>query len=55
LRGIYTGSITYSANWDDVESTVVLGELDVIGVNAFYPLADKDGASFDALLEGGKV
>jgi hypothetical protein len=54
LRGIYKGPITYSANWDDVDDTVVLGELDVIGVNAFYPLAEKDGATFDALLEGGK-
>ena len=54
LRGVYKGPITYSANWDDVESTVILGELDVIGVNAFYPLADKDGASFDVLLDGGK-
>jgi hypothetical protein len=54
LRGIYKGPITYSANWDDVESTVVLGELDVIGVNAFYPLADKDGAPFTTLLEGGR-
>jgi len=54
LRGIYKGSITYSANWDDVEHTLILGELDVIGVNAFYPLADKDGAPFETLLEGGK-
>lgn len=54
LRVVYKGPITYSANWDDVEQTIVLGELDVIGVNAFYPLADKDGAPFDALLEGGK-
>lgn len=54
LRGIYKGPITYSANWDDVDHTLVLGELDVIGINAFYPLADKDGASFDTLLEGGR-
>lgn len=54
LRGVYKGPITYSANWDDVEHTVVLGELDVIGVNAFYPLAEKDGAPFETLLEGGK-
>lgn len=54
LRAIYKGPITYSANWDDVEDTVVLGELDLIGVNAFYPLADKDGAPFSALLEGGR-
>lgn len=54
LRAIYKGPITYSGNWDDVENTVILGELDVIGINAFYPLADKDGASFETLLEGGK-
>lgn len=54
LRGVYKGPITYSANWDDVEDTVVLGELDVIGVNAFYPLAEKEGAPFDVLLQGGK-
>lgn len=54
LRSVYKGPITYSANWDDVEHTVILGELDVIGVNAFYPLAEKDGASFETLLEGGR-
>ena len=54
LRGIYKGLVTYSANWDDVEDTAILSELDVIGVNAFYPLADKDGSSFAKLLEGGQ-
>jgi len=54
LRAIYKGPITYSANWDDVDATLVLGELDVIGINAFYPLADKDGAQFPTLLEGGR-
>jgi len=54
IRGIYKGPITYSANWDDVEDTLVIPELDVIGVNAFYPLADKDGAPFESLLEGGR-
>jgi hypothetical protein len=54
VRGIYRGPITYSANWDDVEDTLVLPDLDVIGINAFYPLAEKDGASFETLLEGGR-
>lgn len=54
LRTIYHGPITYSANWDDVDHTLILSELDVIGINAFYPLADKDGASFRELLEGGE-
>jgi hypothetical protein len=53
VRKIYAGPLTYSANWDDVESTVILGALDVIGVNAFYPLAEKDGAPFPELVQGG--
>jgi hypothetical protein len=53
VRRAYSGRITYSANWDDVEDTVILGDLDIIGINAFYPLADKDGAPFADLLAGG--
>ncbi|HEY8079704.1 MAG TPA: hypothetical protein VIF62_36490, partial [Labilithrix sp.] len=54
VRAIYKGPLTYSGNWDDVVDTLVLGDLDVIGVNAFYPLADKDGAPFEDLLAGGR-
>jgi hypothetical protein len=54
VRRVYHGLVTYSANWDDVEQSVVLGDLDVIGVNAFFPLADKDGADDDTLLEGAR-
>jgi hypothetical protein len=53
VRRVYRGLLTYSANWDDVEDTVVLGDLDVIGINAFYPLADEAGAPETKLLEGG--
>jgi hypothetical protein len=53
IRDEYHGILTYSANWDDVEHTVILGELDVIGINAFYPLADHDGATRDELFAGG--
>ncbi len=53
VRAHYPGILTYSANWDDVDEVVVLREIDVIGINAFYPLADKAGASREELLEGG--
>jgi hypothetical protein len=53
IRGVYHGLLTYSANWDDVDQSVILGQLDLIGVNAFYPLAEKDGASDEVLLQGG--
>jgi hypothetical protein len=53
VRREYGGLVTYSANWDDVTDTVILGDLDVIGINAFYPLADHAGATEAELLEGG--
>jgi hypothetical protein len=54
VRNVYHGLLTYSANWDDVEQTVILGDLDVVGINAFYPLADSRGASEAQLLQGGR-
>ena len=54
VRRVYPGLLTYAGNWDDIEQTVILGDLDVIGLNAFFPLAEKDGASFAQLAEGGR-
>jgi hypothetical protein len=54
VKGVYDGLLTYGANWDDVMDTVVLGELDVIGLNAFFPLSKNYGASFDELADGGR-
>ncbi|AKT43060.1 uncharacterized protein CMC5_072870 [Chondromyces crocatus] len=54
VRKVYPGLLTYSANWDDVEHTVIFDDLDLIGINAFYPLAEREGASLDDLLAGGR-
>ncbi|HYQ43056.1 MAG TPA: hypothetical protein VER11_13840 [Polyangiaceae bacterium] len=55
VRRAYPGLLTYAGNWDDIEQTVILGDLDVIGLNAFFPLAEKDGASFTELSAGGRA
>jgi hypothetical protein len=54
IRRLYPGLLTYAANWDDVDRTVILGELDVIGLNAFYPLAEREGADLPELVAGGR-
>jgi hypothetical protein len=54
IRRAYRGLVTYSGNWDDIEETAILGDLDIIGINAFYPLADKDGADEAELRKGGE-
>ena len=51
LRAQYSGPLTYAANWDDAEDTVIWGDLDVIGINAFYPLATHADAPFPELLQ----
>ncbi|MGC4067234.1 MAG: hypothetical protein QM784_21850 [Polyangiaceae bacterium] len=50
VRRVYHGPLTYAANWDDVHDTVIWGHLDVIGINAFYPLARRENASDRELL-----
>jgi len=54
VRSHYPGLLTYAANWDDVDDTVILGELDLIGVNAFFPLAERRGATVEELIAGGR-
>lgn len=50
VRRRYHGLLTYAANWDDVHDTVIWGDLDAIALNAFFPLADSEGASLQQLL-----
>jgi hypothetical protein len=54
VRRIFSGPLTYSANWDDVDDTAIVGALDVVGINAFYPLAERGGASVPELMQGGR-
>jgi hypothetical protein len=54
LRSHYRGPVTYAANWDDVNDTLVLADLDVIGLNAFYPLHWEKNATEAQLFAGGQ-
>jgi hypothetical protein len=40
VREIYTGPITYGANFDEVEKVAFWDALDWIGVSAYFPLVD---------------
>jgi hypothetical protein len=54
VRAAYPGLLTYASNWDDADQAVIWSELDVIGINAFYPLAEKPNATDADLLAGGR-
>ncbi len=38
LRSTYSGLLTYSANWDEAEDVVFWDQVDLVGVNGYYPL-----------------
>ena len=40
VRAVYTGTLTYEANWDEVARVPFWDALDLIGVSFFYPLAE---------------
>ncbi len=42
VRKIYQGKITYAANWDNYKNIGFWGLLDFAGIDAYFPLTDKD-------------
>lgn len=52
VRSVFPGWLTYSANWDEVENVTFWDALDLIGVNAFYPLAPHAGATDEEYRQG---
>ena len=53
IRQVYSGELTYAANWwRDYDQTNLWEDLDYIGVNAYFPLTDKINPSVDELMTG---
>jgi hypothetical protein len=40
IRSVYRGPLTYCANWEEAERVPFWGDLDFIGIQAYYPLSD---------------
>jgi hypothetical protein len=55
IRRVFDGILTYSSNWDEVENVIFWDQLDLIGVNAFYPLAHHNAASYEEYLAGARA
>lgn len=56
IRGLYSGTLTYAANWgDEFENVSFWKELDYIGVNSYYPLSKDTSATDAELLDGAKA
>lgn len=49
VRESYHGPLTYAANWDAVTDVPFWDRLDFIGVDAFFPLSDRDTPTLEEL------
>ncbi|MFB9052507.1 glycoside hydrolase [Formosa undariae] len=54
IRKVYSGKLTYAANWDEFKKTPFWDNLDYIGINAYFPLSLNKTPSFEDALEGWK-
>lgn len=53
IRGVYRGKLTYGANWDrEFEDVTFWDELDFIGVQAYFPLSEKEQPAREELIAG---
>ena len=48
IKQVYTGQLTYAANWDEYQETPFWKDLDYIGVNGYFPLTDEQTPSVEA-------
>ena len=55
VRRVFDGLVTYGANWDEAHDVIFWDELDVIGINAYYQLAQEGGASDNDYRRGAEA
>jgi hypothetical protein len=49
-RKEFDGQLTYAANWDEYDQITFWGELDYIGIDAYFPLSDKKNSDKQVLI-----
>ena len=53
VRNVYSGKLTYGANWDQEYKEITFWDkLDFIGIQAYFPLADKNYPEYDEVNKG---
>jgi hypothetical protein len=52
VRGVYGGRLTYAANWDNAHRVPFWDLLDLVGVDAYFPIHEGRQPGVAALLEG---
>ncbi|RZS99766.1 glycoside hydrolase family 113 [Aquimarina brevivitae] len=52
IKKVYKGELTYAENWDQYRNTAIWDKLDYIGVDAYFPVTDKQSPTISEFKEG---
>lgn len=53
VKEVYSGKLTYAANWDDpIENVPFWDAMDYIGIQAYFPLTENTNPELDEIKEG---
>ncbi len=52
VRQVFSGEITYAANWDTLDRVPFWDAVDLIGVHAYFPLAEENDPGRESLRRG---
>jgi len=55
IKKIFKGKLTYAANWDEFNRFPLWGQLDYIGIDAYFPLSDSSTPSVQEFEVGWKL
>jgi len=51
IRSVYSGRLTYAAEWKNAKNVNFWNSLDYIGIDAYYPLTEKNNPSVEELID----
>jgi hypothetical protein len=54
IRTIYSGKLTYAANWNEYQRTPFWDQLDFIGIDAYFPISEAKTPSYEMCMKGWK-
>lgn len=52
VKNVYSGQLTYAANWDEYKRTPFWDALDYIGIDAYFPVSDSKTPTIEECLQG---
>jgi len=54
IKEVYSGKLVYSANWDEYTTVSFWDKLDIVGLDAYFPLTAKKNPTKEELIAGWK-